>query len=379
LFLKCSDDPASITGDIPPKISIVLETADSNSDSLSQTSSYFHPKDVRHSPAGRLLVGKINDEINASILIKFQAALPDSIEEDILNDSITVTSAEMVLRRVYNFGDDAAEFDFTVHKVLNNWSIDITEDSTIQTDPADLKTGAITHDDTTTFPLNNDLLKEWLDIIADTSLTNNNYGLHIVPTAGTNKVIGYAAITATLEDVPYIRVGIEKLGGAYRDTIIFASTADLTYMKGNLPQTAGDNIIVRSGYVINSQLRFDLSNLPEDITVNKAELILTADTLQTKIGSNTFNSLQAYFLFDSTNTDSVSASSVRLSRQGTKYIGDIVNQSINFVSQWLHGNNHGLLITSTDPLNGVEIFVLKGSNASEAEKPLLKLTYTKKN
>lgn len=379
LFLNCSDDPSSITGNIPPKISIVLETADSNSDSLAQTTSYFHKNNVRLSSASRILIGKINDEINASALIKFQISLPDSIKEDILNDSINVTSAEIVLRRFYTFGDDAAEFDFMVYKILNNWSIDITEDSTIQTDPVDLKSGTVAHGDTTVIPVSNDLLKEWLDITADTSLANNNYGVQILPTANTNKVSGYAAITTTMENVPYVRVGIEKLGGAYKDTIIFTSFADLTYMKGSIPQTSSENIIVRSGYVINSHLKFDLSNLPENIVVNKAELILTADTLQTKIGSNTFNSLQAYFLLDSTNTDSVSSASVRLSRTGNKYSGEITNQSINFVSQWLKGNNHGMILTSTDPLNGVEIFVLKGSNASEAERPFLRLTYTKKN
>ena len=373
VFFECSDEPTSI-GDIPPRNTIGLITINSNDDSLSQSSSYHHTKDVKLSTASRLLIGRINDEINASILIKFETSLPDSIKDDILNDSITVTSAVMEFKQVYSFGEENAEFDFTVHKALENWSIDITEDSMVQVDPADSKLSREVNDSITTITLNNQLLQEWLDITADTSLSGN-YGVHIIPTGLTQKVLGYQAITSTFTNVPFIRVVIEK-PGAYTDTISFFSTADLTVMKGTIPSVSSENIIVRSGFVINATLAFDFSNIPENIIVNKAELILTLDTLETKAGSPYIPSLQAYFLFDSTNTDSVSSSSIRLSRFSNIFTGQITS----YVRAWLDNiNNQGMLLTSTDPLNGVERFVIKGSNAPASVKPLLRITYTKLN
>ena len=373
VFFECSDEPTSI-GDIPPRNTIGLITINSNDDSLSQLSSYHHTKDVKLSTASRLLVGRINDEINASILIKFETSLPDSIKDDILNDSITVTSAVMEFKQVYSFGEENAEFDFTVHKALENWSIDITEDSMVQVDPADSKLSREVNDSITTITLNNQLLQEWLDITADTSLSGN-YGVHIIPTGLTQKVLGYQAITSTFTNVPFIRVEIVK-PGAYTDTISFFSTADLTVMKGTIPSVSSENIIVRSGFVINATLAFDFSNIPENIIVNKAELILTLDTLETKAGSPYIPSLQAYFLFDSTNTDSVSSSSIRLSRFSNIFTGQITS----YVRAWLDNiNNQGILLTSTDPLNGVERFVIKGSNAPASVKPLLRITYTKLN
>ena len=373
VFFECSDEPTSI-GDIPPRNTIGLITINSNDDSLSQSSSYHHTKDVKLSTASRLLIGRINDEINASILIKFETSLPDSIKDDILNDSITVTSAVMEFKQVYSFGEENAEFDFTVHKALENWSIDITEDSMVQVDPADSKLSREVNDSITTITLNNQLLQEWLDITADTSLSGN-YGVHIIPTGLTQKVLGYRAITSTFTNVPFIRVEIVK-PGAYTDTISFFSTADLTVMKGTIPSVSSENIIVRSGFVINATLAFDFSNIPENIIVNKAELILTLDTLETKAGSPYIPSLQAYFLFDSTNTDSVSSSSIRLSRFSNIFTGQITS----YVRAWLDNiNNQGILLTSTDPLNGVERFVIKGSNAPASVKPLLRITYTKLN
>jgi hypothetical protein len=100
------------------------------------------------------------------------------------------------------------------------------------------------------------------------------------------------------------------------------------------------------------------------------------DTLETKAGSPYIPSLQAYFLFDSTNTDSVSSSSIRLSRFSNIFTGQITS----YVRAWLDNiNNQGILLTSTDPLNGVERFVIKGSNAPASVKPLLRITYTKLN
>jgi hypothetical protein len=147
-------------------------------------------------------------------------------------------------------------------------------------------------------------------------------------------------------------------------------------MKGTIPSLSPENIIVRSGFVINATLAFDFSNIPENIIVNKAELILTLDTLETKAGSPYIPSLQAYFLFDSTNTDSVSSSSIRLSRFSNIFTGQITS----YVRAWLDNiNNQGMLLTATDPLNGVERFVIKGSNAPASVKPLLRITYTKLN
>jgi len=367
---NCSDEPTSIGSILLGDDKINLITINSDSLQLNQTSSYFHPDDVRLSASERILLG-ITENINAAILIKFETGLADSIKEAILNDSITVTNAIMELQQTYSFGEASATFDFTVHKVTSNWSVDFNEDSLagLQYESMDSKEAKDVNDSVTSITLNNQLLQDWLNIIADTSLSGN-YGVYIKPTDNTQKVLGYQAITQTLADVPIIKVIIEKTG-AYIDTITFRSTADLTIMQGSVPTVSSGNIPIRAGYIVNGKLFFNLSPLPEKIVVNKAELVLTVDTSETKVGSSYANSLQIYFLFDSTNTDSISSSSVTFSRAGNIFSGNITT----YVRAWLENNNHGLILTPSNPTTGVELFVIKGSDAV-LNKPLLKITFT---
>ena len=369
---NCSDEPTSIGGNLVGDDIINLKTI--SSDSLSQSLSIFHPTNISLAASGRLLLG-VTDNINASILLKFAVGLADSIKNDIINNDATVTSAVMELHKTYSFGDTLSNLDFNIYKVTSNWSVNFSEDSIPQLqfdESLDLLDGDpdIT-DSITSAKLSNQLLQDWLHIAADTSL-RGNYGIYIRPTANSQKVLGYQAITPTFTNIPVIKVVIEKLG-AYTDTLTFSSTTDLTVMQGSIPSVSSGNIPIRAGYLINGKLTFDLSSLPENIVVNTAELVLTVDTLESKVGSSYTNSMQVYFLLDSTKTDSIASTSLTLSRSGNTFSGSITT----YVRAWLQNNNNqGLVLSPGDPISGVELFVIKGSDAVQ-NKPLLKITYTK--
>ncbi|HSP86818.1 MAG TPA: hypothetical protein VLN45_01690, partial [Ignavibacteriaceae bacterium] len=115
-YFNCNDEPTSIGKDILNQFGDLINSGIISSDSLNQISSYSHPKEVSFSSSERLLLG-ISDNINASVLIKFDTALPDSIEEDLIDNEITVTSVTVEFHKTYSFGDTIAPFDFTVHKI----------------------------------------------------------------------------------------------------------------------------------------------------------------------------------------------------------------------------------------------------------------------
>lgn len=369
-IFNCSDEPTSIGGNLLDDDIINLKTITSVDDTLTQSSSYFHRK-VSLGSADRLMIGKSDDDINASILIKFQTALPDSIAEDIRNNNITVNSAVLQLNQVYRFGEESAPFDFTIHKVTSDWALDFTADSALSYELDDLTITKEINDSITTVTIDNQLVFGWLQISADTSLPDDK-GLYLKPAEGTQKVLGYQALTSSFVDFPVVSVVIEK-PGAYIDTINFVTTSDVGVIEGNLPDVSNENIPLRSGFVINSKLVFDVSKVPENVIVNNAELILTLDTLESKFGTSFTNSVQTFFLFDSTNTDSLSSVTVSLGRSGNQFVGNITT----FVRQWVLDNNQGVLLTTGSPFSGVELFSIKGSNAANiSERPLLKITYT---
>ena len=134
------------------------------------------------------------------------------------------------------------------------------------------------------------------------------------------------------------------------------------------------NIPLRSGYVIFSRLFFDIPKLPKDAVINDAELTLNIDTLETVVGTNYLNGIDTYFLLDSINTDSIS-SYVSLARDGSQFTGTITS----FVREWIKGNNNGLILTTSSPFDGVELFAIKGSSSANLnDRPYLKITYTSK-
>ncbi len=373
LISSCSDAPTPIGANLLGNDYISSKTINSVDNSISQTSTYFHQV-LSLGASSMLLLGSVNN-VEASTLIKFGITLDDSISSDINNNSINVTSAIIQLHRTYAFGDTLSAFDFSVHKVNSEWSSNFTEDSLsgLQYDAEDLATQKEITDTLTNVTISKELILEWLQSTADTSLPSQN-GIYLIPAQGLNHIIGYQALTSDYVDYPAISVVIEK-PGVYIDTLTFYDNFDVSIVNGNLPSLSTGNIPIRSGYVIFSRLFFNMPDLPKDAIINNAELTLNIDTLETVVGTNYFNTIDAYFLFDSTNTDSLSSSYISLARDGSQFTGSITS----FVRQWVRGINNGIILTTGNPLNGVELFAIKGSNSANLnDRPLLKITYTAK-
>jgi len=371
-IISCSDAPTSIGVNLLGDDIIGFKTINSVDDSISQTSTYYH-ETIGLGSSDMLLLGTAKD-VEASTLIKFSTALDDSISSSINNDSINVTSAVIQLHRIYAFGDTLAPFDFSVHKVNSEWTSNFTEDSLsgLQYDAEDVSTQKEITDTVTNITISNELVLEWLKSAADTNLPAQN-GIYLIPAQGLNHIIGYQALTSNYTDYPTIYAVIEK-PGVYIDTLIFYGSFDVSIVKGNLPSLSSENLALRSGYAIFSRLFFNMPKLPNDAVINDAELTLNIDTLETVVGTNYYNAVDAYFSLDSTNGDSIS-SYVSLTRVGSQFTGSITG----FVREWVKGNNNGLILTTASTLDGVELFAIKGSSSANLnDRPLLKITYTAK-
>ena len=372
-FYQCSDAPSSIGADLlSPDIIDVLKL-NSFTDSIAQSSLILPPTAIKLSSAERLLLGRKND-IEASLLIRFFISLPDSIKQDILSNSLNITSAYIKMIKTYTCGDETAPFDFTAHKINSVWSLDFTADSltpAFSYEPNDVIISKELSDSINIFFIDNQLALFMLQAAADTNNPDDN-GIILKPTGNAEKVVGFQALTSSFINYPELKVVIEESGVV--DTLDLISTIDLSVVSGNLP-TVFENILVAAGYAINSRLAFDLSKLPQNVVINNAELTLTIDTTETIAGDFYINSLAAGFLADSLDADSI-IGTITLPRSGNTFSGSITS----FVQSWVSiYDNQGILLRTSDQLNGVERFALKGSNTADAVlRPLLKITYTLK-
>ena len=187
-------------------------------------------------------------------------------------------------------------------------------------------------------------------------------------------ILGFQAKTSFKTNQPELHVVIDKLG-VYTDTLTFFPEADVSVVDGNLPAVGPQNIAVQSGLVVNSKLWFDVSSLPKDAIINSAKLFLKTDSLLTIKGTNLIDAVLVNDIEDSTTKliDST-LSQENLLPSGNSYTGFITT----FVQTWLNtGKNEGMLLSPSGGINGVDLFVFRGSNAKVfADRPRLEIIYT---
>ena len=378
LFLSCSDEPSSLGIELIGSDYIVVRTYDSANDTINQNSSY--QKAVI--PLGNsdwLLVGKYQSteqSIEASSLLKFIFGLADSLKTDIKADNISVLDCWVELRNryTYSYEDTLETMNFTVHKVNSFWSstaFTIDSLSKLQYDMNDVSSDFLTSDSIYTFHIDKSLALGWMKNSADNTL-ESNFGIYLKPTASSSKVIGFQALTPLSSQAAKLTVVIEK-PGVYTDTLKGFISADVSLVDGSLPTLSQGLMCVQSSVGINSKLTFDLGKLPAGLVINKAELFISSDSINSVKGSSFNNSLRAFYLNspDSTITE---GNAISLFSKDNQYTGDITS----FVRKWVsRGENFGIFIEAGSPILGLDLFALKGSDYSEiSERPRLRITYT---
>ena len=373
-LLSCSDDPTSIGIELLDGDYLVVSTFDTKDETVTQSSSFF--KEVV--PLGfsnYVLIGK-REELEATTLMNFLFFIEDSLRQDFLDGNILVNQAFMELTPTYTYTDEDADYDFTVHEITSDWSIEFTSDSLddLMFNMEDLSSNKNFTDTIYTFDLNNDFVLQWIKNSIDSSLGKNN-GLYFIPTMSTGKVVGFQALTPTSSAAAKLKVVIEKQG-SFVDTIRAFIFADVSTIMAGLPNLPAADIGVQSSTTIQSRLLFDLSEIPRDITINKAELILTEDTLNSITGSSFNSNLAVYKITDSSDVTIDESRGILLGRNGNIFTGNITS----FITSWINNNdNQGMVIRTASLIDRLELFAIKGSEYPElTERPRLRIVFTSK-
>lgn len=376
LIIGCNDSPTDLGVDFLSQDGVEVFKIDSSVDSIPQQSNHFKNV-INLGSSDHLLLGKA-ENVTAKMLLRFVILIPDSILTELEARSLTVLDSYIELTKDYSFGDSAGVFDYQVFRINSSWSAStFTADSlsTLQYDNVDLSLNRVTTNDTVySFHVDTTLTSSWLQNYADSSV-GSNYGILLEPTANSQKVLGFTAFNLSGIDDPRLRIVVQK-PGAYIDTLIGYIAADISAVVGEVQNTVNENLSIQSSLTSEAKLFFDLSVLPEDCVVNSARLTLTVDTIQTKTGSNFTNSLRVFLFSDSAKKEISTNYIYTLLRSESKFAGDITN----IVRAWKNNvDNQGMLIRASSELRGVEIFSIKGSNASNiADRPKLEIVYARK-
>jgi len=374
-ILSCSDEPSSIGANLIVDDVIAVSSFDTKDTPVYQTSSYFK-KIVPLGLSSKILIG-IKDDIVASTLMKFLFFIDDSLKDDFLNDAININEAFIELTPQYTFTDTTASMDFTVHKINSEWSANtFTVDSLsgLVYEPDDLSSNKNFTDTLYTFNLNSDLVLSWIKNSYDSTLESNN-GIYYKPALSSGKVVGFQALTTTSTDAAKIKIVIEK-PGAFIDTVKGFIFLDVSVVDSDSLILPEGEVGVQASVTNQTKLFFDIGTIPDDIIINNAELILSADTLNFVTGSSFSDKVQAYRITDSTNSEIDENNGVILIRENDTYTGNITD----IFSSWILNNNEqGLIIRSENIVEGLELFTFRGSDYPDSTlRPRIRVTFTER-
>ena len=373
-LISCSDDPTSVGIGLLQQDYIDAKTIDTKDQPISQQSSYFKEV-VSLGASSEVLIGK-RDNTEVSALMRFVFVIDDSLKQDFLDDNITVNHAYVELVPKYTFTDETAYFDFSVHKITSDWSITgFTSDSlsNLVYDDVDLSSNKNFIDTLYTFDLSNDFISSWIKTAIDTSL-GEFYGIYFKPDVNSGKILGFEALTLTSSDAAKLKVVIEKQG-SFIDTISAYIYVDVSVVTGDLPPIPDGDIATQASSTIQSRLFFNTDELPKNIAINKADLILTQDIPNSITGSSYNSYLSVLRIKDSTSMELDETNVMTLVKQDSIFTGDITP----IVRYWnIYGGNYGVVIRAGTLTEGLELFTIKGSESSLSERPRLKIVYTNK-
>lgn len=375
IILSCSDDPSSIGIDLVGTDNLLVKSFDTQVDSTIQTSSIYKEV-VSLGLSSEIFIGKMGN-VEASTLMKFDFILDDSLHSGFLNDSIIIKEAFIKLTPNYTYNDTLQTMDFNVYKILNYWaSSGYTIDSltSLDHDIVDLISNKNFTDSLYTLDIDKNIVLSWIKTSIDTNL-EKNYGIYFKPAMSSGKIVGFPGFSLSDTSYTSLTVVIEK-AGVYIDTIPGYLTSDVSVIGGELPALPGDEIAVQGGLTVKSKLFFDITDIPENVVINNAQLILTQDTLNSILSKSGAGSIRIYRIVDGT-TDSVDyATTVLMTKSDDVFTGTITS----FVDRWINDkDNQGMVLTTGTQTDNLELIAIKGSNYSNfLERPQIKVVYSLK-
>jgi hypothetical protein len=374
----CSDDPSSLGKDQLAERGVgVVDTAFSRDTNKVKANSFRPDSALQLGASNYLLVGKVKN-VEAWTLIRFSPYLADSKYNP---DSLSILSAKITLTYAYKVGDTTAFFEATVRRPTIGWSpYTFTADSLAYLAYSG-NIGTITDSiasTTTTFDLNKSVVWDWFKVGYDTNYATKNYGILIQPNPNCKKIVGFQAVTTSSTTHAILKVEVEKNGtyDYYHDTLTFNAYSDVHIVKGTeikQPQ----RMTIQSGLPSYGNVWFDISQIPDGVVLNNAELILHCDTTQNLHGTTMDNELLAYYVADSAANTVSSSFYTTLGYDTGSYTGTVTS----IVSSYLAAKkNINFKIFPVAPLDGVDVTSIYSHESTDPKlRPELKIIYTKKS
>ncbi len=373
IIQSCANDPNDLgLNYISSNDTIGVRYLDSQSDTISITSTNYRNY-INNYLADLLLTGKYQN-YDSKALLKFYNLPTDK-------DSAKIISAVLTLRYGnYYFREKTGLTDFNVYSVLSNLNYTtITYDSVSSSDFGTTAlgnyNGVVADSSSISLTLNNNLVKDWFEVAADTSYPVKNNGIALIPNMSSSVIKGFYLINNDPDLIPTVRVVLSK--NNVTDTVIVNASVGLSLSNAPSSIIPADRFLLQNGIAYRNILKFDLTKLPPNVIINNASLQFTLDKSSSFISDNTDKRIVIGMV-----TDSVSRKD---SIYNNASLLDTVTYLVNLNSVFQRWNsnimpNLGLTFKNIYELQNLDNFAIYSPSAADISKrPRLKITYTLRN
>ena len=374
LITGCEEKPTELgLNFVPSGDTLKSEVLDSRVDTILITGSNPR-KYINTSSSANLMVGLFQSYISKALL-KFISVTPDY-------DSATVLSASLNLRSNDYFFEDSLgvtafeifsltqSFDFTEIKYdeLTSSSIGQTVIGTYSGTPTNLTSVSIN--------LDNQTVQGWLNYAADTNHTTKNYGIVMLPAGGSNTIKSFYSSNQVDTVRPSLTVIVSKNSNIDTLTLNVSQSVSLNDAPTSiLPQ---DRFILQSGISFRNIIKYDLTKLPSNVTINMAMIELTLDKANSYITTNSDERLLIGMLTDTVENETDGLGYYAYKKDSITYM-----TYLNPIFQkWNSGisTNYGLLFANVSEYSNLDRFVFYSHTYADVNRrPRLKIIYTIRN
>lgn len=370
--INCADEPTSLgLKFLPSNETTGVRIFDSYLDSMAMLS-YNRINRVNTYLSGFCIVGQ-SGTYNSKALIKFSG-----FPTDLAN--ATVNSAVLQLRyQNYYFPvsmqDSLGQISFDVYRVLKNLdygkvTLSNINSSTFGTVSKGTFTGSPTADSqAVNITLDNNLVKDWLKYAANSNYTPKNNGIVLSPNAASNVLKGFYTFTN-----PDLRpkVTIIYTLNNNTDTLVNNISETLFFANASLTPPAGE-FYIQAGISYNRVMRFDMSKIPKDATINDVQLYLYLDSSNSELTRSTIYGLNAAYVNDSAANTNEGYGFHTLG-SGRVFMFRIITP----FQRWLTGEtNYGIIINPSNQTANLDRFAFYDVDAPNPNKrPKVVIYYT---
>ena len=317
-----------------------------------------------------LFLGDIPD-ITSRILLHF-AALPDSG---------VVDSARITLHTESLIGERTGAFTATVHPVLAEWNAatvtwesftdDMIGDAIVEVDfsadDIDVAGDSLAY----TFDLPLDLVQSWVD----STTAAENYGIVICAPPSDFLVSLHSddnAVSTGLSPELYLRYTTDTVR-----TYSYTPSSDL-FLADSGREPGENSLYIGNGAGFHSVVRIEVDTIPENATINRAQLRFMVDSLLSFPNHSDLFAASIFPVLDEPWTIPEVAVDSTVAYSAGVYGDTLVFSLTSLVQGWATGllENHGVLLVGNSELYNVNRRVLRDMSSDPALRPRMEIHYS---